>query len=422
MEAHRNRWLIALSAIAIHLSIGSVYAYSVYQNPINDSLGWAITSVTLAFTIAIFFLGMSAAFMGKFVERNGPKKSALLSTALFVTGTFGAGLAIQLESIAMFVFFYGVVGGIGLGIGYISPVSTLVKWFPDRRGLATGMAVLGFGAGALITSPFAEFLMNQTSIHMTFYILGTLYLILMVSGASYLSPPPEGWKPDNMKTDSDKKKPRTVATDLAQLTANEALRTTRFYFLWVMMFINISAGIMLLAVAANMTETITGATSAFAATVVGIMGFFNGIGRIGWASFSDYIGRANMYIIFFIIQLGAFIALPFTTNEVAFSILLYLIMTCYGGGFACLPAFIGDLFGTKQLGAIHGYTLTAWAMAGIVGPMAVSLTFERTGEFTSAFVLFTILLAVALVTAILMKINIKRVKSQKVEADSSVSA
>ncbi|GAK05864.1 major facilitator:oxalate:formate antiporter [Geomicrobium sp. JCM 19037] len=421
MQANRNRWLIAISAIALHLSIGSVYAYSVYQNPINDSVGWNITSVTVAFTVAIFFLGMSAAFMGKFVERNGPRKSGLISALLFGLGTIGAGFSIQIENFAMFVTFYGVIGGIGLGIGYIAPVSTLVKWFPDRRGLATGMAVLGFGSGALITSPLAEFLMNNVSIASTFYILGSLYFVLMIAGASYLAPPPEGWKPANMQTDSEKEKPRTAATDLAQLTANESLKTMRFYLLWVMMFINISAGIMLLAVAANMTETITGASSAFAATVVGVMGFFNGIGRIGWASFSDYIGRANMYIVFFVIQLGAFIALPFTTNEVMFSILLYLIMTCYGGGFACLPAFIGDLFGTKQLGAIHGYTLTAWAMAGIAGPTAVSMTFERTGEFTSAFVLFTILLAVALFAAILMKVNIKRVK-QDTTTQMNVSA
>ncbi|WP_373894863.1 L-lactate MFS transporter [Virgibacillus natechei] len=415
MKANRNRWLIALSAIMIHLSIGSVYAYSVYQNPLNESVGWEISAVSLAFTVAIFFLGMSAAFLGKFVERNGPRRSAIISAILFGVGTLGAGFGVQLESLPVFIAFYGVIGGVGLGIGYISPVSTLVKWFPDRRGLATGMAVMGFGAGALITSPVAEWLMGMISIPSTFYVLGIGYIILMVSGASYLAPPPAGWKPAGMRERENKNKPTKVkgGEDLAQLYAGESLKTLRFYLLWGIMFINTSAGIMLLSVASNMTQTITGAGSATAATVVGIMGFFNGFGRIGWASASDYIGRTNTYMIFFILQLGAFILLPLTTNVIFFSILLFIIMTCYGGGFACLPAYIGDLFGTKQLGAIHGYILTSWAMAGVAGPMLISVTFERTNNFTAAFVLFIFLLALALVISIVMRLNIKRVRKHQ---------
>ncbi|WP_227002613.1 OFA family MFS transporter [Salicibibacter kimchii] len=425
MQANKNRWLIAASAIAIHLSIGSVYAYSVYQNPLNESLGWDIGAVTFAFTTAIFFLGMSAAFLGKFVERNGPSKSAMISAVLFGTGTLGAGFGIQMESLPLFVLFYGVIGGVGLGIGYISPVSTLVKWFPDRRGLATGMAVLGFGAGSLITSPVAEWLMGMISIPATFYTLGAAYLILMFAGASYIAPPPAGWEPANMKKQEqkkeEKKKKKDTQGDLAQLNARESLKTFRFYLLWGMMFINISAGIMLLAVASNMTQAITGAGSAAAATIVGIMGFFNGFGRIGWASASDYIGRTNTYIIFFVLQLGAFILLPFTTNEILFAILLFIIMTCYGGGFACLPAYIGDLFGTKQLGAIHGYTLTAWAMAGVFGPMAVSAIVGATADYTGAFVLFIFLLAIALVMAILMHLNIKRIRKQQSATSESTT-
>ncbi|SDI71704.1 L-lactate MFS transporter [Natribacillus halophilus] len=420
MQAHRNRWLIAVSAIAIHLSIGSVYAYSVYQNPLNESLGWDIGLVTFAFTTAIFFLGMTAAFMGKFVERNGPSRSSLIAAILFGTGTLGAGLGVQLESFPMFVLFYGVIGGFGLGIGYISPVATLVRWFPDRRGLATGMAVLGFGAGSLITSPVAEWLMGMISIPATFYTLGVAYLILMIAGSSYISPPPKGWEPANMQKVREKRKEKEKKTkvkqgDLAQLEARESLKTFRFYLLWGMMFINISAGIMLLAVASNMTQAITGVGSATAATIVGVMGFFNGLGRIGWAGASDYIGRTNTYIIFFVLQLIAFILLPLTTNVVIFAILLYIIMTCYGGGFACLPAYIGDLFGTKQLGAIHGYTLTAWAMAGVFGPTAVSTIVELTDDFTAAFVLFIFLLALALLMAILMHFNIKKIRRQQEE-------
>lgn len=427
METNKNRWLIALSAVAIHLSIGSVYAYSVYQNPLNDTVGWAISDVSLAFTVAIFFLGMSAAFLGFFVEKYGPRISGFVAATLFGIGTLGAGWSIQLESLPMFIAFYGVIGGIGLGIGYITPVSTLVKWFPDRRGLATGMAVLGFGAGSLITSPVAEILMGAFSIPATFYILGVAYIIMMVAGASYLKRPPEGWKPAAMiekekqqKEDSandteeekKEKKKEEPAGDLSQLKANEAIKTLRFYLLWLIMFINISAGIMLLAVASSMTQEITGSTAATAATVVGIMGLFNGLGRIIWASASDYLGRTNVFTIFFAVQVAAFFVLPLVTNVILFAILLCIIISCYGGGFACLPAYIGDLFGTKQLGAIHGYLLTAWAMAGIAGPTIVSTVVEATDSYAISFYIVNIMLIVALGCAILLRFNVKKVRRQ----------
>lgn len=424
METNKNRWLIALSAVAIHLSIGSVYAYSVYQNPLNDTVGWAISDVSLAFTVAIFFLGMSAAFLGFFVEKYGPRISGFVAATLFGIGTLGAGWSIQLESLPMFIAFYGVIGGIGLGIGYITPVSTLVKWFPDRRGLATGMAVLGFGAGSLITSPVAEILMGAFSIPATFYILGVAYIIMMVAGASYLKRPPEGWKPaamiekekqqkeENEDDTEEEKKEAEPEGDLSQLKANEAIKTLRFYLLWMIMFINISAGIMLLAVASSMTQEITGSTAATAATVVGAMGLFNGLGRIIWASASDYLGRTNVFTIFFAIQVAAFFVLPLVTNVILFAILLCIIISCYGGGFACLPAYIGDLFGTKQLGAVHGYLLTAWAMAGIAGPTIVSTVVEATDSYAISFYIVNIMLIVALGCAILLRFNVKKVRRE----------
>ncbi|WP_158737855.1 OFA family MFS transporter [Alteribacillus sp. YIM 98480] len=407
---NKNRWLIALSAVAIHLSIGSIYAYSVYQNPLNEALGWEKTDVSLAFTVAIFILGLSAAFFGKFVERRGPRISAIIAAILFGIGTVGAGFGVQMENYIMFLAFFGVVGGFGLGFGYIAPVSTLVKWFPDRRGLATGMAVMGFGAGALITSPVANGLMSNISIPMTFYILGICYFLLMLFGGLYIAKPPEGWKPNGAEVEEEEKE-----GDLSSLKANEAVKTLRFWLLWGMMFINISAGIMLLSVASPMSQEITGATAATAATIVGIMGLFNGAGRIAWASASDYMGRANTYLIFFIFQVAAFFLLPFITNVILFSILLFLIVSCYGGGFACLPAFIGDLFGTKQLGAIHGYLLTSWSIAGVVGPMIVSTVYEYTASYTTTFFVFVGFLITALVLAILMKRNISKVREGKTE-------
>ncbi|MCR6110730.1 OFA family MFS transporter [Bacillus sp. A301a_S52] len=408
----KNRWLIALSAIAIHLSIGSAYAYSVFQYPMASELGWEQTQVSLAFTIAIFFLGVSAAFFGPFVEKKGPKKAALLAAALFSSGIIGSGFAVSLESLPLFLVTYGVIGGMGLGLGYISPVSTLVKWFPDRRGLATGMAVFGFGAGALISSPVAANLIGTVGIANTFFIMGITFFILMVSGALYIARPPEGWKPDTM-INKEKQNMKPVKEDLAQLTANEALRTKRFWMLWVMMFINISVGLMIISVASPMAQDKVGMTAIAAASMVGVMGLFNGGGRILWASASDYIGRARVYTIFFAIQLIAFLILPFVSNIIVFQLLVFVVISIYGGGFAALPAFIGDLFGTKQLGAIHGLLLTSWSLAGVVGPMVVSFVKETTSSYDLTFYIFAGLLLLALITSIAMIKNIKQVTEEK---------
>ncbi|WP_233254211.1 L-lactate MFS transporter [Salipaludibacillus keqinensis] len=408
----KNRWLIALSAVAIHLSIGSAYAYSVFQNPLASQLGWETTQVALAFTIAIFFLGVSAAFFGPFVEKKGPRKAALLAAVLFSTGLVGAGVAVSMESLALFLLFYGAVGGMGLGLGYISPVSTLVKWFPDRRGLATGMAVFGFGAGALIASPVAAQLIESVGIASTFFILGATFFILMVSGALYIAKPPVDWKPKTM-LEKEEKQTQPVKEDLAQLTAKEAVKTKRFWMLWVMMFINISVGIMLISVASPMAQEKVGMTAIAAASMVGIMGLFNGGGRILWASASDYIGRARVYTIFFSIQLVAFLILPTISNVLLFQALIFIVISIYGGGFASLPAFIGDLFGTKELGAIHGLLLTSWSMAGVVGPMVVSFVREATNSYNLTFYIFAGLLVCAFVTSIYMTKNIKEVKKEK---------
>ncbi|MBM7570836.1 OFA family oxalate/formate antiporter-like MFS transporter [Aquibacillus albus] len=408
----KNRWLIALSAIAIHLSIGSIYAYSVFKEPLSDAYGWDATGVSFSFTIAIFFLGLSTAIFGRFVEKYGPRISAFVAAVLFSGGMIGAGFFLSIESLYGFYFTYGAIGGIGLGIGYISPVSTLVKWFPDRRGLATGMAVFGFGAGALIAGPLAEWLMSTVGIPFTFYSLGIGYFILMALGASYIVKPPEDWKPASMKEKTEEGETR-VKQDLSQMTANEAIKTGRFWMLWWMMLINISAGIMLISVASPMAQEKVGMTAIAAATMVGIMGLFNGGGRVGWAAISDYIGRANVYIIFFVVQLIFFLILPYTTNALLFQIIIFIILTIYGGGFASLPAFIGDLFGTKQLGAIHGYLLTAWSTAGILGPMAVAYIRETTESYNFTFYVFAFLLATALVVSLFMKGSIKKQRAQQ---------
>ena len=408
----KNRWLIAASAVFIHISIGAAYAYSVYTQPLVETKGWSMASVTTAFTIMMVLGGGSAALFGKFVERSGPRKSAMLAAVLFGLGQAGSGFAISMDSLTGFLLSYGLLSGLGLGIGYIAPVSTLVKWFPDKRGLATGMAVLGFGTGALITAPVAASLIESIGISYTFYILGISYFVLMTLGASYIAPPPRNWMPAGMKA-AVKAGTRKIKKDLSQATSGEAVRTKHFWMLWTMMLINTSAGIMMISVASPMAQNIVGLSAGAAATMVGIMGVFNGGGRLGWAAASDYISRPKVFIIFFIIQLAAFITLPIITSAFIFQIFIFLVVSCYGGGFSNLPAFIGDLFGTKELGAIHGYLLTTWSLGGLIGPTLVSQIYTRTGSYIPVFYVFTGLILIALIISILLNRSIQKVKSKE---------
>ena len=406
----KNRWLIALSAVGIHISIGSVYAWSVFTKPLQEQMGWGLKQISFTFSLAILFLGLSAAFLGHFVEKFGPRAAGTLSALFFGVGIAGAGLAIHLESLLLLYLFYGMIAGIGLGVGYITPVSTLVKWFPDRRGLATGLAIMGFGFASLISSPIMNHLIETYGISTTFYILGSVYFVIIFCSAQYLAPPKEGWVPKGLETAAKKSGTMKINQDLRQLTANEAVRTRQFWALWVMLFINITCGIAILSVASPMAQELAGLSAAGAATMVGIMGLFNGSGRIAWAAISDYIGRPNVYTLFFAFQIVAFFMLPNITVGLLFSIMVYMIMTCYGGGFASIPAYIGDLFGTKQLGAIHGYILTAWAAAGLVGPIFVAWVREATGSYQGTLVIFSGIFIIALAVSLLIRLDIKKLR------------
>ena len=418
----KNRWLIAASAVFIHISIGAAYAYSVYTQPLVENKGWSLASVTTAFTIMMVLGGGSAALFGKFVERSGPRKSAMVAAVLFGLGQAGSGFAISMDSLTGFLLSYGLLSGLGLGIGYISPVSTLVKWFPDKRGLATGMAVLGFGTGALVTAPIAASLIDSIGLSYTFYILGASYFVLMMLGASYIAPPPKGWMPAGMEA-AVKAGTKKIKRDLTQATSGEAVKTKHFWMLWTMMLINTSAGIMMISVASPMAQNIVGLSAGAAATMVGIMGIFNGGGRLGWAAASDYISRPKVFIIFFVIQLIAFITLPIITSAIIFQILIFLVVSCYGGGFSNLPAFIGDLFGTKELGAIHGYLLTTWSLGGLIGPTLVSQIYTRTGSYIPVFYVFTGLIIIALIISLMLNRSVGKVraKHKKVEYQTSAS-
>ncbi|MFL1012309.1 L-lactate MFS transporter [Flavisericum labens] len=395
----KNRWLIAASAVGIHISIGSVYAYSVMTNPVKDIFDVDGSVIKWAFKIAILLLGLSAAFLGRWVEKVGPKVSGTTAGLFYGVGILGSGLAVQLESLTLFYLCYGVIGGIGLGLGYITPVSTLVKWFPDRRGLATGMAIMGFGFAALIFGPVMQSLFDAVGVSNAFYILGVIYMILILSSARYIERPPEGYMPEGFKPGEGK----AIKKDMANIDANSSLKTTRFYYIWVMMFINIACGIAIISAASPMMQEKLNYTPMEAATIVGLIGVFNGLGRIMWSSLSDYLGRANTYIIFFAFQILAFLLLPKISMEIMFLVVLFTVITMYGGGFATLPAFLGDLFGTKQLGAIHGMVLAAWGLAGVVGPTIYDVVKNSTGSLDTTLKVFAGLFVVALVLSLFMK-------------------
>jgi len=395
----KNRWLIALSAIGIHISIGSVYAYSVMTNPVKDIFNVEGSEIKWAFKFAILFLGLTTTFLGRWVEKVGPKVSGTTAAVLYGIGIIGSGLAVQIGSIWLFYLFYGVIGGVGLGLGYITPVSTLVKWFPDKRGLATGMAIMGFGFSALIFGPVMQELFETVGVATTFYILGSIYLVLILASSQYLEAPPAGYLPKGYEPGVGKQ----LKADMANIEAKEALKTSRFYYLWLMMFINIAGGITIIASASPMMQEKLDYTPIEAAAIVGFIGIFNGLGRILWSSLSDFLGRANMYVLFFVFQIVAFYFLPKIDSEWMFLAMLFTVITMYGAGYAILPAFVGDLFGTKELGIINGMVLSSWAVAGVVGPTIYDVVKERTGSLDSTLAVFSGLFVVALVISLLMK-------------------
>lgn len=387
----RNRWLIALSAVGIHISIGSVYAWSVLTRPIMKEMGFSLAETTWTFSLAILFLGFSAGFLGSFVEKIGPKKSGLIAMTFFGAGMLGTAYAISAQSLTLLYLFYGVIGGIGLGVGYITPVSTLVKYFPDHRGFATGLAIMGFGFAALIAGPVMQYLTATVGLVNNFLILGCAYMLIMGASSLYLKPP--------VLRDSTGK-----VTHIQQgVTANEALKTWQFASLWWIFFVNITCGIGLLAVASPMAQEVIGMDAAAAASMVGIIGVFNGGGRIVWSTVSDYIGRGRVYMLFFLLEVLAFWRLGQTREAFVFELLVLLIISCYGGGFSCMPAYLSDIFGTRQLSAIHGRILTAWGLAGVAGPSIVSYFHAQTGGYTASLYSFAACFVLNFIIAAVLK-------------------
>ncbi len=373
-----RRWLIPPAALAVHLSIGQVYAFSVFKEPLVAHFDTKLTPISVIFSIAIVMLGLSAAFGGTWVERSGPRKAMFLAGCCWAVGFVVAALGVAVDQLWLVYLGYGVIGGIGLGIGYISPVSTLIKWFPDRPGLATGLAIMGFGGGALIASPLSKALLDAyadtpaDAIAPAFLTLGAIYFVVMMLGAFTVRVPAEGWRPDGWSPDMARKRSLVTTGDV---TAANAIKTRQFWLLWIVLFCNVTAGIGILEQASPMIQDHFDTVSAAAAAgFVGLLSLCNMSGRFVWSTTSDGIGRKPMYMVY--LGVGAllyFLLAASGTASVAWFVLLTgIILSFYGGGFATVPAYLRDLFGTLEVGAIHGRLLTAWSAAGVAGPLIVN--------------------------------------------------
>jgi MFS family permease len=369
-----SRWLIPVAAVLVHICIGSVYAWSTFNRPIhalfpNDP--WWFSPPYTTFSTALILLGLSAAFGGPWVERRGPRAAATAAAVLFGTGLIIGGIGLAVKQSVLVFLGMGVIGGMGAGFGYIAPVSTLVKWFPDRRGMATGMAIMGFGGGAFLAGYLNVYFMDLFGVARTIIALGAVYFVIMMLGARLIRRPPEGYRPEGWVPPVKQKK---MITSL-HFTRNEAIQTVQFYLLWAILFINVTAGIGILAQASPMMQDMFGKTPLAAAAVVSLISLFNAGGRFIWASFSDFIGRRNTYLTFFVTQVILFLLIPGLAGRgewVIFEAALFVVFTMYGGGFATIPAFLADMFGADNVGAIHGVLLTAWSAAAIAGPVIIT--------------------------------------------------
>lgn len=390
-----NRWKVPVAALCIHLCIGQIYAFSVFNKPLTQLIGisassaedWSLTQLGWIFSLALFFLGASAATFGKWMERVGPRRAMFAAALCFSSGFFLSALGIYLHQLWLLYLGSGVLGGIGLGLGYISPVSTLIKWFPDRPGMATGMAIMGFGGGGMIASPLSVYLMDRfrsassTGVGETFLVMGLIYLVVMLFGAYIVRVPAAGWQPKGF--DASRVLQKKMVTTQHVLVDN-AVKTRQFYLLFGVLMLNVTAGIGVLGQASVMiqelfSEASVGAAKAInaqeAAGFVMLLSLFNMAGRFFWSSLSDHIGRRTTYIIFFSLGIVLYAAIPSvgaSGSVVLFVAAFAVIMSMYGGGFATIPAYLRDLFGTKQVGAIHGRLLLAWSAAAILGPVLIN--------------------------------------------------
>jgi OFA family oxalate/formate antiporter-like MFS transporter len=391
-----NRWVIAIAGVFLQIALGAVYAWSVFRVPLAKQFGWSISEITLTFTISIFVLGISAFFGGLWLNRKGPRVVALTGGVLYGLGVFLASFS---HSLAWLYFSYGLIGGIGLGLGYIVPVAVLVKWFPDRRGLITGIAVGGFGAGALITAPVATRLIQSVGVLSTFAYLGIAYLIVTVVTGLFMQNPPDGWKPEGWTPTASQTSHRAGH----DFTLSEALKTWQWYALWLLLFLNTCAGISIISQEAPLFQELTGVTAVVAASMVGLASIGNAVGRVFWAWVSDSITRRATFLVMFGAQALLFWLLPNVVTASLMTITAFVVLMCYGGGFGTMPAFAADYFGPKNVGPIYGLMLTAWGFASVFGPLLIAHMRETAGSYRGALHVIAGVMAVSTVLPILVR-------------------
>ena len=375
-----NRWIIATAGVVMQVALGAVYAWSVFRVPLSNAYGTGVSAVNTTFSIAILALGFAAFFGGLWMNKSGPRVVALSAGVLYGAGIFLASFA--QPSLWILYLTYGLMAGIGIGLGYIVPVATLIKWFPDKRGFITGIAVAGFGAGALLTAPIAKQLVTGVGLFPTFAILGILYLIMVVGAGLFMKNPPEGWTPEGWEPEEEESSERTGV----DYELGGALKTWQWYALWALLFLNVTAGIAIISEADPIAQELSGVEPAIAAWLVSIISIGNAAGRFLWAWLSDAIGRKWVFLTMYLLQAALFFLLPVVgASFVMLAIICFIIVSCYGGGFGTMPAFNADYFGSKNVGMIYGLMITAWGFAGVLGPQLISIMYDATRSYAGAF-------------------------------------
>lgn len=392
--ATAGRWGIVVAAVLVQLALGAVYAWSVFNKPMQEQFGWSRTQAVLPFEVAIGTIFIGSLIGGRIQDRRGPRPVALAGGVLYAIGIMAASLVSSSDQLWLLVATYGVLGGIGLGAAYITPIAMLAKWFPDKRGLITGIAVGGFGFGAVVTAPVAKALLAGTSDKTSVFLpLGAAYLVAVLLGASFFRNPPAGYRVPGWEPSAAMSAQRTMH----DYTLSEALRTRQWYLLTAVLTLNTLAGIAFISQASDAAQEISGVTAGVAATFVGIMGLFNGAGRIAWAALSDRIGRMRSFVGMLAVQAACFVLMPRIAAFGVLAVLAALIYLSYGGGFGTMPATAADFFGTPNAGAIYGAMIVAWSIGGVVGPLLAASLYEASGDYTLPFTVIGVIALVSLV-------------------------
>lgn len=391
-----NRWVLAAAGVAMQVALGAIYAWSVFRTPLMRQLHATVTQVSLTFTIAIFTLGWAAFAGGLWMRKKGPRVVGVTGGLLYGAGVLLSAFASH--GLLVLYLCYGILGGAGIGLAYIVPIATLVKWFPYQRGFITGIAVAGFGAGALVTAPIATLLIQSVGVFATFAWLGAASLGLVAGTALLMQDPPEGWKPAEHQAAE-----KTAPAAGNNQTLRQALGTWQWYALWLVLFFNVSAGISIISQASPMAQEITKVNAVMAATMVGIISIANGVGRFLWAWLSDHVGRRWVFLTMFLLQAVLFAGMPWVHSFGLFTAFAVVVLLCYGGGFGTIPAFCADYFGPRDVGSVYGLMLTAWGFGSALGPMLIANIRQTTGQYGKALTILAGVMLMAAVVPLLLR-------------------